>query len=128
MPTSDSIVKPASEDASEFGWQTRIKLGRRDQLQRIQLVCLDQTIQHQRTSDAQGALSLIFAEVVNSLWLVIPVEIMIIILASATNCRYAKGLAVIILTPGLSPHGVHGLGSNDTEASFLTNDCTVGYP
>ena len=124
MPTSDSIIKPASGDTSEFGWQTRIKLGRSDRPQRIQLVCLDQTVQHQPTSDAPDALSHILDEVVNSLWFVIPVEIMIVILASATNCRYAKGLAVIILTPGLSPHGVQGLGSNDTEASFLTNDCT----
>jgi hypothetical protein len=121
IPTRGSIVKPASRDTSEFGWQTRIKLSRSDQSQRIQLASLGQTVQQQPTPIT---LSHILGEVVNSLWIVVPLEIMIVIPASATKCRYARGLAVLIITPGLSPHGVQDLRTNDTEALSLTNGCT----
>jgi hypothetical protein len=49
IPTRGSTVKPASRDTSEFGGQTRTKLSRSDQSQRMQLTNLGQTVQQQPT-------------------------------------------------------------------------------
>jgi hypothetical protein len=49
IPTRGSTVKPASRDTSEFGGQTRTKLSRSDQSQRMQLTSLGQTVQQQPT-------------------------------------------------------------------------------
>ena len=54
-----------------------------------------------------------------SLRYILPVEIAIGLLASASNCR----IAVLIITPALMPRRAHGLLNNDTKATFFTNDC-----
>ena len=90
----------------------------------IQLTNLDQTVQKQSPSETPATVSHIIGEVIYSLWIIIPVEIAIGIVASPTNCRIARGLAVLVITPVLMPHGAQGLMTNDTEASFLTNYCT----
>jgi hypothetical protein len=124
VTTSTSMNKFDSRDASECDEQPRIRVSNYDHPQMIQLKDLDQTVQEASPSETLTTVSHIFGEVIYSLWYIIPVEIAIGIVASATNCRFARGLAVLVITPVLMPRGAQGLVTNDTEASFLTNDCT----
>ena len=54
IPNRGSTVKPASIDTSEFVGQTRTKLSRSDQSQRMQLTNLNQTVQQQPTPTAHS--------------------------------------------------------------------------
>jgi hypothetical protein len=125
--TSTSMDKFEGRDASECGGdprQPRIRVSNYDHPQMIQLRDLDQAVPEASLSKTLTTVTHIFEEVIYSLWYIIPVEIAIGIVASATNCRFARGLAVLVITPVLMPRGAQGLMTNDTEATFLTNDCT----
>ena len=54
IPNRGSPVKPTSRDTSEFVGQTRTKLSRSDQSQRMQLTNLGQTVQQQPTPTAHS--------------------------------------------------------------------------
>ena len=79
MTTSASMAKLGSRDTSECGRQPRIGVSEYDHPQMIQLTNLDQTVQKQPPSETPATVSHIIGEVINSLWIIIPVEIAIAI-------------------------------------------------
>ena len=103
VTTSTSMNKFDSRDASECDKQPRIRVSNYDHPQMIQLKDLDQTVQKASPSETLTTVSHIFGEVIYSLWYIIPVEIAIGIVASPTNSRFSRGIAVLVITPVLMP-------------------------
>ena len=101
VTTSTSMDKFDGRDASECDEQPRIRVSNYDHPQMIQLKDLDQTVQGASLSKTLTTVSHIFEEVIYSLWYIIPVEIAIGIVASATNCRFTKQAALAMRTPNL---------------------------